>query len=93
MLKYLVILSLLLFVGCVPVSAPTAADHVAGATGATPNPHFVATAQADQYWRDAEATSQAYQLTVAANYHSIEATALAATSTIQAQQTLSLIHI
>lgn len=87
MLKYLFILSFLLFVGCVPVTIPTAADQVAGAAGATPNPHFVATAQADQYWRDAEATSQAYQLTVAANYHSIEATALVATSTMQAQQT------
>ena len=72
-------------VACTTLHAPTAADAVA--VGATANPHLIATAQADQYWRDAEATSQAYQLTVAANYRQIEATAQAATSTIQAQHT------
>lgn len=62
------------------------------------DPILMATLQADQYWRDAQATTQSLELTSQANYQRIQATsqsatqsaytaALQATSTAQAQQT------
>src|SRR5688500_17385007 len=58
---------------------PTAAGSVAA--DSTANPALVATAQADQYWRDAQATMQAYQVTLEANYRYVQGTAQAGTGT------------
>ena len=80
---------ILLIVACVP--SPTASGVVS--SGATANPILIATAQADQYWRDAEATSQAYSVTVAANYERIQQTAQAAAGTAQAQQTQDALNL
>ncbi|MCB0037225.1 MAG: hypothetical protein KDE51_24510, partial [Anaerolineales bacterium] len=62
------------------------------------DPILMATLQADQYWRDAQATTQSLELTSQANYQRIQATsqsatqvahaaAVQATSTAQTQQT------
>lgn len=63
---------------------PTAAGLVSAS--ATANPALVATAQADQYWRDAQATSQAYQDQLEANYRNVQNTAVAATGIAGQQQ-------
>ncbi|MCI0563796.1 MAG: hypothetical protein MN733_35425 [Nitrososphaera sp.] len=74
----------------------TAASFVSA--DATANPSLISTVQADQYWRDAQATTQAQQATLQANYQNVQATAEAAgmtstavlvqaTATTQAQQT------
>lgn len=62
----------------------TAVDIVA--QNATAQPALVATAQADQYWRDAQATTQSSQATLEANYRNIQGTAEAATGTAVAYQ-------
>lgn len=56
---------------------------------------MVATAQADQYWRDAQATTQASQATLEANYRNIQRTAEAATGTALAfqAQTTATAHV
>jgi hypothetical protein len=71
---------------------PTAAAPLTAR--ATPHPALVATAQADQYWRDAEATTQARQVeqialtaTFEADLRNVQATAGAGAATVQAQQT------
>lgn len=66
-------------------SSPSAASFVAG--GATANPILVATAQADQYMRDAAATFDARQLTQQAIALDIQSTAQASTATTQSQKT------
>jgi hypothetical protein len=71
---------------------PTAADPLTAR--ATPHPVLVATAQADQYWRDAGATTQARQMeqialtaTFEADLRNVQATAGAGAATVQARQT------
>ncbi|MCA9938193.1 MAG: hypothetical protein KC418_06100 [Anaerolineales bacterium] len=81
----------LLFAGCAPPTPGTAAAVVSA--GATANPVLVATAQADQYWRDAQATATAQQATVAANYRQVEATAQAGTATAAWQATTQAVSI
>lgn len=66
-------------------NVPSAAGVVAGE--ATANPALVATAQADQYMRDAAATLDARQLTQSAVAFQIQSTAEARAATAQAQQT------
>jgi hypothetical protein len=62
---------------------PTAADRIGG----SPNPGLAATAQADQYWRDAQATTVSQQATQEANYRNVQGTAVAAQATLSAEQT------
>jgi hypothetical protein len=62
---------------------PTAADRIGG----SPNPGLAATAQADQYWRDAQATTVSQQATQEANYRNVQGTAMAAQATLSAEQT------
>jgi hypothetical protein len=62
---------------------PTAADRIGG----SPNPGLAATAQADQYWRDAQATTVSQQATQEANYRNVQGTAVAAQATVAAEQT------
>jgi hypothetical protein len=65
-------------------SGQTAAERL---NHANPDPNLAATAQADQYWRDAQATTAAQQATQAANYRNVQGTAQAAQATTAAQQT------
>jgi hypothetical protein len=67
---------LVLLIACHQPS--TAAGNLAAE--ATANPVLVATAQADQYWRDTQATPQAYEMTLAANYEHVRSTAQATTT-------------
>ena len=53
---------------------PTAADRVRNGIN---DPNLAATAEADQYWRDARATTQAQQATQDANYRNVVAAATA----------------
>lgn len=76
---------LILFLASACNSPSTAAGSLA--QQATANPNLVGTAQADQYWRDAEATTQAHQMTIQANYQNVQGTAQAATGTAVSQQT------
>jgi hypothetical protein len=79
------------------ITAGAACTHTAAdplTARATPHPILVATAQADQYWRDAGATTQARQMeqialtaTFEADLRNVEATAVAGAATVQAQQT------
>ena len=69
------ILLLLLLVACRPAPSLVAQG--------TANPILVATAQADQYWRDAQATVQAQQSTLDASYQAIIRTAESATAAAQ----------
>ncbi len=70
---------------------PTAAGEIAG--GATANPALVSTIQADQYWRDAQATTTAQQATLEANYRYIEATAQADAATAIWQTTSQAVNL
>jgi hypothetical protein len=63
---------------------PTAADRLANGSL---NPGLAATAQADQYWRDAQATTVSQQATQEANYRNVQGTAVAAQVTSAAEQT------
>jgi hypothetical protein len=82
--KYLFALFLLLFAGC---AAPprTAVEYVSG--NATANANFIATAQVDQYQRDAQATLTARDATQQAIAIEIRSTSEASTATASAQQT------
>lgn len=63
----------------------TAAEIVA--VNSTAHPDLISTVQADQYWRDAQATTQSHQLTLEANYANVAGTAQSATGTTASQQT------
>ena len=80
---------LLLLVACMTPS--TAASFVSGE--ATANPALIATAQADQYLRDAAATLDARNLTQQAVAFEIQLTAQANTATAQAQQTQNALNL
>jgi len=84
-MKLLLISLLLLALTACTTPGPTAAGAVSA--GATANPILVATVQADQYWRDAQATATAQQATVETNYQRIQGTSQAATSTAVRQNT------
>ncbi len=86
-----IILPTLYLTACMNPSSHTAAGEVAG--GATANPALVGTVQADQYWRDAQATTTAQQATLAANYRHIEATAQSGTATAIWQITAQAISL
>ncbi|MCP4419927.1 MAG: hypothetical protein GY805_25215, partial [Chloroflexi bacterium] len=73
----------LFLVAC--ASSPSAAGFIAGE--ATANPALVATAQADQYMRDAAATLDTRELTQQAVAFEIQGTAQASIATAQSQQT------
>ena len=78
----LFLLGLFWLSGCGP--GPTAAERMH--TGAA-DPSLAATAQADQYWRDARSTTEAQEATQAANYRNVQGTAVAAQATSEAEQT------
>ena len=78
----------LLLVAC--TAAPSAAGFVSGE--ATADPALIATAQADQYLRDAAATLDARNLTQQAVAFEIQLTAQANTATAQAQQTRNALN-
>ncbi|MCB8944367.1 MAG: hypothetical protein H6658_11510 [Ardenticatenaceae bacterium] len=78
-----------LFIAC--TTPPSAASAVVGE--ATANPALIATAQADQYLRDAAATLDARNLTQQAVAFEIQLTAQANTATSQAQQTLNALNL
>lgn len=82
-LLILAVCCLLILAAC--GTGPTAAGALSN--GATANPILVATVQADQYWRDAQATATAQQATVETNYQRIQGTSQAATSTAVRQST------
>jgi hypothetical protein len=69
---------------------PTAAERV---HNGSPAPELMATAQADQYWRDAQATTAAQQATQQANYRNVQGTAQAAQATQVAQTTRDALHL
>lgn len=74
--QWIILLALGLVLGaCRPPASPIRQG--------TANPVLVATAQADQYWRDAQATVQTQQLTVEASFNTIRRTAEAATAVAQ----------
>ncbi|MCL4266659.1 MAG: type IV secretion system DNA-binding domain-containing protein [Anaerolineae bacterium] len=81
----LVAISLLLLVIAACSGTPSSAANTVS-QAATAQPALIATAQADQYWRDAQATTQSSQATLEANYQNIQGTAEAATSTAVAYQ-------
>ena len=82
--KYFFALLLLLLAGC--ASQPrTAVEYVSG--NATANASFIATAQVDQYQRDAQATLTARDATQQAIAIEIRSTSEVATATASAQQT------
>ncbi len=85
-----IIFFLFVIAACSP-GPSTAANVVSQA--ATAQPALIATAQADQYWRDAAATTQSSQATLEANYRHIQGTAEAATATTQAQQTVNALAL
>lgn len=72
-------------------STPTAAGSLAGSS--TPLPYLVASAQADQYLRDAKATMTAGEATQRALAAQIEQTAVASTATAAAQATQTSLTI
>ena len=74
-----VVILIFLVTACDQSFQRTAVDAVSA--GATANPALVSTAQADQYWRDAQATAMVQQATLEANYRHVEATAQAGTAT------------
>ena len=78
----------LLLVAC--TASPSAAGFVSGE--ATADPALIATAQADQYLRDAAATLDARNLTQQAVAFEIQLTAQANTATAQAQQTRNALN-
>lgn len=82
-------LTVFIFTAC--VSSPSAAEFVAGE--ATANPALVATAQADQYMRDAAATLDARELTQQAVAFEIQSTAQANMATAQSQQTRDALNL
>ncbi len=61
----------ILLAGCAHTRPTTAAEAVS--VGATANPALVATAQADQYWRDAQATTAALQAAATAQQATLAA--------------------
>ena len=79
----------ILLVAC--AAAPSAAGFVSGE--ATADPALIATAQADQYLRDAAATLDARNLTQQAVAFEIQLTAQANTATAQAQQTSNALNL
>lgn len=72
-------------------SAPSAAGFIAGE--ATADPALVATAQADQYMRDAAATLSARELTQQTVALEIQGTAQASQATAQSQQTRDALNL
>ena len=79
----LALLLLVILTGC--LQSPSAAGIIVGE--ATANPVLIATAQADQYMRDAAATLDTRNLTQQAVAFEIQETSLAHNATAQAQQT------
>ena len=71
-------------------SSQTAAERL---NNGSPNSNLAATAQADQYWRDAQATTAAQQATQQANYQNVRGTAQAAQATQVAQSTRDALHL
>ena len=84
-----VIVATITFTGC--LSSPSAAGFVAGE--ATANPALVATAQADQYMRDAAATLDVRELTQQAVALEIQSTAQSSLATAQSQQTRDALNL
>ena len=80
------LLSLILS-ACAPPPQPSAAEALN--SKATVNPRLVATAQADQYWRDAQATLTTESVTMQAAYVHVAGTAQSATSTAVFLQSLA----
>jgi hypothetical protein len=71
-------------------TGPTAADRI---TNGSPDPNLAATAQADQYWRDAQATTVSQQATQEANFRKVQGTAVAAQATKTAEETRAALHL
>ena len=82
--KYFLGLLILLLASCASPQR-TAVEYVAG--NATANANFIATAQVDQYQRDAQATLTARDATQQAIAIEIRSTSEVATATASAQQT------
>jgi hypothetical protein len=71
-------------------TGPTAAERL---HNGSPDANLAATAQADQYWRDAQATTVSQQATQEANYQNVRGTASAAQATQVAQTTRDALHL